>query len=119
MGGAHGVVNTNKVLDVIWEGGNVAEDIAKAEGNTLQKLSPLMSLFDELMALPDVDWAEFKAERGEYDSEDWAAMVAHAKSKFDLDDDVLEAKIEEDLSLAKEGVEFAIAVRDYVKSLKA
>lgn len=118
MGGAHGVVNTIKVLDLLWEGGNVAEDIANEQGGTAAKAMHLMQLVDELAALPGVDWAEFKAERGEYDSEDWDQIMAAARAKFELDDNVLEAKIEEGLILVREGVDFVKKARAYVQTLK-
>lgn len=118
MDGKFGVENLKKVLDIVLEGGNVAEDIAKEEGNTMAKIGHVTQMFDELMALTGVDFSLLDDEIKELGDVDRAELLAHMKSKFDLENDVLELKIEEGLSLAKEASDFVLKVISYVKALK-
>src|SRR5690606_3908050 len=99
MGGQHGVEQVGKVLDVVVEGGNIAEDVIKGQG-VLGKITPVGQILDELMALSTLDVAKLKLEAGEIDVADKAALVERFKAKFDLEDDHAESLVEEGLAIA-------------------
>lgn len=118
MGGQFHTDQIEKLLLLVCEGGNVAEDIAKDKGGTLSKLSHLTALVDELMALGSLDLALFEKQITELDAEDKARLQQVLKAKFDLDDDVLEEKVETGLALVLEAGEFVTKTIAFVQSLK-
>lgn len=118
MSGSHGVENTIKMVQLIAEAGNVAEDVAKAKGGLLGKIGLVSDLFDEIMALTSVNWGELKNELGELDDEDMAQVTAALKEKLDLDNDLLEDKIEKGVELLVAGKDFVEDVIAFSKSLK-
>ena len=119
MGGQYGTKNIIKVIEMLAEGGNVAEKMLDSKGGTISKLSNLSSLFDEVMALTTLDANLLRNELKELDAADNAAILAAAKAKFDIDDDELEGKIEEGLDLIFELKEMGAKVMTYAKSLNA
>lgn len=119
MGGQHGIENVGKALDVLAEGGNVAEDVLKAPDGFVAKVSPLTQMLDELMALATLDGKEFKLEIGEIDEADLADLKSRFKAKFDLVDDAVEELLEEGLDLLHGGGEYILAVISFAKKLKA
>jgi len=119
MGGTHGTEQLKKVLDVLIEGGMVADRMLSESGGWLKRLSHLTAVADEVFALTGLDTAALKAEWGELDEGDRSSLVAHFKAKFDLPDDQVEAKVEAGLSLAAKAGELVLEVIDFSKTLKA
>lgn len=122
MGGQFGVENSKKIVDVLAVAGNVADKIKNSSGSVTDKLGFLTELAMPLLALSGVNWAALKNESGELDSSDKADLVAQFKSRFDLADDVAEAKWEQAVSLVvklEAVVEEAIALVKELKSTKA
>ena len=119
MGGTHGVEQLKKVLDVLVEGGNVADKMINEQGGLMKRLAHLVSVSDELFALTGLDTDQLKKEWGELDEADRMALKDHMKAKFDLADDVLEAKVEAGLELAAQAGELVVDVVAFAKSLKA
>ena len=116
MAGNFGVDNLIKVANVILEGGNVIEKIINEEGNGMAKAAHAMLLFDELMALPTVEFSKLDDEAKELDQEDKDKLNAHFKAKLDLEDDKIEDAIEKTFGMALklEGV-----VREIVALVKS
>lgn len=110
--------NTMKLLMLLVESGNVTEDIANDQGGTYSKLGHLSQMTDEIMAMSDFDAAAFRQEVADgYDSAEMAEFVEAFKTKFDLEDDVLEARIEHGLALVVKGLDYAEELRAFYKSL--
>jgi len=118
MGGQHGVENTVKVLDLLIEGGNIAEDIIKDNGSAFQKMAHLLQLTDELAGLSTFNASDFKLEVGELDSEDLSTLYERFKTKFDLADDHVEGLVEEGLGMVKEGYAFTKKIIDFANKVK-
>jgi hypothetical protein len=115
MAGQHGVDNLIKIADLVLEGGNVAEKMINEEGGSMAKAAHAMLLFDELMALPTVDFSKLDDEAKELDQEDKDKLNAHFKAKLDLEDDKIEESIEKvfGMALKLEGV-----VREVISLVK-
>ncbi len=118
MGGQHGIENTGKVLDLLAEGGNVAEDMVKSKGGFISKITHLSALFDEVLALTSFNAGECGMELKELDDEDVAKLKERFKAKFDLDGEVLEAAIEEGLDLLQLYAEAVPKTIAWAKKLK-
>lgn len=116
MSEKQGVEQVKKVLDVVVEAGNVVEKIAKTEGNAVAKLTKLVALTDELLQLAGLDVAKLKAEIADLDPAEKALLLEHVKSKFDLEDDKLEAKLEAGLGLAAKAGELVAEVVAFAKA---
>lgn len=108
-----------KALDVLIEGGNVADAAAHDQGNAIAKLSHLTKLLDEVMALGSFSAPALVAQIKDLSSEEKAQIVSHFKAKLDLANDVLEAKIEAGLDLLIEVVTFAESGVALVKKVGA
>ena len=111
--------NLKILLAVVIEGGNVAEDILK-ETSPTKKLMALMPMADEVVALKDLSLDGLKDDVNKFKMDDAAKheVYAFAKAKFDLDDDILEKKIESSLELIDEGFDFFVKVKSFVKAFK-
>lgn len=119
MGGQHGTQNLELVLDVLAEGGNVAEKMVQEEGGFLTKAKHLTDLTDELFALTRLNGGEFKLEAGELDAEDLAKLNARFQQKFDLQDDVVEGIVEEGVLLAQDTAVLVKRVLAFAGKIKA
>ncbi len=97
--------NLKKVVGLVVEMGNVGDRVGRTKD-----WGQLLSLTDEVMALPGVNWSELAVEA---ESVDMPAMVQFVKDKLDLEDDELERKVE--LSIAA-AASVASAVLVWVKS---
>lgn len=100
MAGEHGTKNAALILNLLAEGGNVAEKMIKQEGSFFQKIANLSMLFDEVMALFGLNLQELGKELGELDDADIAELKEAFKAKFDLSDEQMEGIIEDGLALA-------------------
>lgn len=122
MSGQHGTQNLGLVLDILAEGGNVAEKMIAEEGSFLSKAGNLMDLSDELFSLTRLDGAELKLETGELDATDIGDLNTRFQKKFDLKDDAVEGLVEEGLLLAQDAavlVKRSIAFAGKIKAAKA
>lgn len=106
-----------KVLDVIIEGGNVADKVAKAT-SVMTKVMAVVPMADELLRLLSLSPTVLKAEWSDLDAEEKAALKAHVNEKFDIADDDIEAKVELGLALVGEVVDFAAKASAYAKTFK-
>jgi len=114
---AYGVEQMKKVLDVIIEGGNVAPKVHAAT-NVVGKITALVPLADELAALVTLRPTLLKKEWHDLSDEEKAELKTHVKAKFDLEDDVLEAKVEAGFELVNEAVDLVEKAVAYVQALK-
>ena len=119
MGGEHGVENSLKVLELLAEGGNVAEDMAQGSGSFLDKAKHLAKLTDELWALTGVSWGELAKELKELDGEDRQKLYDGFKVKFNLDNDVVEALVEDGVFLVSDYASLAKRTVAFAKRIKA
>lgn len=106
MGGQFGTANIQKALDFIVELANVGDAMVQTPGSILEKATKAAALFDELLALTGLSMVELKKELGELDAGDKANVVSAFKQKFNISDDVAEARIESGLDLLIEGETF-------------
>lgn len=112
-----GIKNLMPIAMLTFELGNVADKAGRATGAA--RYLALMDLFDELMALGNVDFKQVAAEIKDLDSAESAQLHDAIKAKFDIVDDKLELAIEEGLKIAEEAhglVQRSIAL---AKGLKA
>lgn len=104
MGGKYGVDQARKIVVAAATLGNTVEQAIPilVSGGLLSKLkllSVIMEAAPAFGALATVDLAVFKAEVGELDDQDKAALVAAFKQALDLSNDPLEVAIEEVISV--------------------
>ena len=118
MAGQFGVDNTMKILNVVLELGNVADYIGRHPELGTAKFVKLTDMFDELMALSDLSSTALKAEVKELDKADIAKLQVVVKEKLNLEDDVLEGKIEQGLDLAIAAYALVEEIIAYSKSFK-
>ncbi len=119
MGGEHGVDQLVLGLEVLAEGGNVAEKMAKKDQSLGSRLGHLLLLSDELIALSGLDGKEFKAQAMELDAADRAKLVLKFQEKFDLENDIAEKAIEQGLILLVRGTELVVDSIEFAKALRA
>ncbi len=100
MAGQFGVDNLIKIGDLVLEGANVLEKMTKEEGSGVAKAAHAMLLFDELMAIPSVDFSKLDDELKELDAEDKEKLNSHFKAKLDLENDKVEESVEKVFSMA-------------------
>jgi hypothetical protein len=115
MGEKQGIEQLLKVVDVMVEAGNVAEKIFEEKAGPIAKATHLLKMSDELIGLAGLDVAKLKAQFKDLDGAEKEELLAHAKQKFDLENDALEAKIESGLDLALEAVQMIGKIVAFVK----
>lgn len=114
-----GIEQIKSVLMLILELGNVADYIGKHSEMGVTRFTKLTDLFDELVAMGQFDAAKLKAEYADLDEAEKAQLKLAIKEKFNIEDDKLEAKIEEGLDLVIEGYAFIMKVMSFAKAMKA
>lgn len=114
-----GIDQIKKVLALILELGNVGDYIGKHPELGVAKFAKLTELFDELMAMGSFSVEEFKKQYADLDEAEIAELKLFMKEKFNIEDDVLEGKIEQGLDLFAEGFEFVQKVIAFGKAMKA
>lgn len=83
------------------------------------RFAKLTDCFDELMAMSTFDAEKLKLEYKDLDAAEKAELGALVKEKFDIEDDKLEAKVEEGIDLFAEGYEFVTKALKFVKAIQA
>lgn len=118
-----GTEQIKKVLDALLEAGNVADKMINEKGGALARVTMLIKMSDELIALTGLNVGELKAEWKDLDDAEKAELIAHAKEKFDILEDAVEAKIESAFDLAFEaeklveaGIEFGKKALAFAKA---
>lgn len=93
--------NLKIVLDVLLEGANVTDAIVQdvKSGKGFAAAGHLLSVVDEIMQLPGVEWSQLDDELKASRADGHADLKAHVKAKLDLDNDKAEGLVEEALSL--------------------
>lgn len=97
MGGQYGYANIKKVVFFGLATGQSYAESRKA-GTALGKAAAFMSALDEAAGLISLDLDDLHDEFHELDEEDKSKLMTECKDHFDLEDDGLEAKIEESLA---------------------
>lgn len=105
---SNSVEGIKKILEFIIEGGNIAEDMIQLKG--AERWMQLARILDEAAALAGVEWSKLGEEFKGLGVEEKDELLAFAKAKFDLDNDELEAVIEESIVIA-------VAVEEVVRRL--
>ena len=106
-----------KVLDVIIEGGNVADAVGRAS-TIMGKVMAVLPITDELLRLMSLSPVALKAQYKDLDDVEKEELRAHVREKFDIADDDLEAKLELGLELVSETIALVDRMVDYAKSFK-
>lgn len=118
----YGIENVKKILAILVEGGEVAENIVKlAQDKDLkwyQKITPVMKLGDEILALFTVDYKLLVPEFKDITPEEEEEIKAWARKEFDIDDDALEGKIEKGMDVILSVKDVILEVIDFAKSFK-
>jgi hypothetical protein len=87
-----------KILEFVIEGGNIAEEMIVLKG--AERWMQLARILDEAAALAGVEWSKLGEEFKGLTPEQREELLSFAKVKFDLDNDELEAVIEDSIVLA-------------------
>jgi hypothetical protein len=106
-----------KVLDVIIEAGNVVPAVNRTN-TIIGKIGALLPLCDEIAAVISLKPDQLKKEWKDLTDAEKNLLMVHVKDKYDIEDDDLEAKIEEGLVIVKEVVECTERAIAFVKSFK-
>lgn len=118
FGGQYGVDQLRKFVDLAGELMNVGEALLNKGG-----LFQLFRLTDEASAMSSVDMDLVKKQYREMDEEDRGVLLSALKSKLDLDNDILEKKIEDGADLVEDalvlGVQAYNDAVDYYGKVKA
>ena len=112
-----GIEQITKVLDVIIEGGNVAEKVAAAT-SVMGKVMSIVPMADELLRLMSLSPVVLKSEYADLDEAEKQQLRDHINNKFDLSNDDLEARLELGLILVGEAVDLVNKAVAYAKSFK-
>jgi hypothetical protein len=107
-----------KALDFLIESGNVAAKVIADPAGGVARFAHITALFDEVLGLTGVTPAVVLAQLKDVDAVERAQILEHFKSKFDLADDALEAKIEQAVSLLDKIVALGAEVLEFAKGLK-
>lgn len=118
MGGQYDTTEINKLVDVVAEGGNVAELIANEQGDTAAKLGHLMKVTDELFALTSLNIDKLKKQAGELDAEDRQKMLDRFGAKFNLENDRVEALFESGLALGNKAFDLVKEIIAFAQDMK-
>jgi hypothetical protein len=113
-----GIDNIQKFILLILSMANAFDFIGRHTEIGVARFAKLTESFDEVMAMGSFKIADFKAECSELNEEEKAKLKALIKEKFDIEDDMLETKIEEALDLFTEGYTFITKVISFTKTMK-
>lgn len=117
--GQYGTDQIIKVSNLLLEMANVSEDIKNSSGTTFEKLKHASELYDEVVAMGDFSFEEMKKQFGELDSSEKAVIMQSMKDKLDLEDDILEERLETGFDLIIGLADQIEKIRAFVSSLKA
>ncbi len=95
-----GIDQVKIALALVIEMGNVGDKMGRAKG--MARYMHLTSLFDELMALGNMDSAKLKAQLKDIDAAEMTEIKVFLAGKFDIEDNKLEIAIEEGLAIFTE-----------------
>lgn len=95
-----GIDQVKIALGLIIELGNVTDKMGRSQG--MARYMHVTSLFDELMALGNLDADKLKKQIGEVSAEEMLEIKAFLSAKFDIVDNKLELAIEEGISIFTE-----------------
>lgn len=108
-----GVEQIKKVLDLGIELANVLS--VMKHGGSIFAFTRLM---DEVSALGTLDFDAFKKEIMDISAEERLSLAAHVKAKLELQDKVVEAKIESGVDLVEDAVAVAESAVAFVNKVK-
>lgn len=97
----YGVSELEKIADLGAEMANIVPAIGAAN-STVGKFAAGMPIMDEFMGVLAIDADLLKKQAGDVDAEELAGLHDRMAAKFDIEDDVKEAKYEEYLALGME-----------------
>lgn len=92
-----GTQNLELVVMLAVEMGNVGDKMGRTKG--MERYFHLTALFDELVALGNIDSKQVVEEFKDLDAAERKAIEDKVKAKFDIADDQLEGMIEEALGI--------------------
>ncbi len=117
MSEKHGVDQIIKVLDLVVEGGNVADAVSKAE-SVMSKVMAVVPIADELLRIMSLSPVALKVQFKDLDDTERDQLREHVREKFDISDDVLEQKLEDGLDLVTDLVSLVDRAVDYAKAFR-
>ena len=112
-----GVDQIIKVLDVVVEGGNVADAVSK-QTTVIGKAMAVLPIADELLRLMSLSPMALKRQWKDLDDEEREMLRKHVNEKFDIADDALEAQLETGLDLVGDVIDCVDRAVAYAKSFK-
>lgn len=114
-----GVEQIQKAVLLVLALGNAVDHIVRHPELGVTRFVKLTDCFDELMAMSNFDAEKLKAEFQDLDAAEKAALGILVKEKFDIEDDKLEAKVEEGVDLFAEGYNLITKLMAFVKVIQA
>lgn len=112
------VENIEKIVVAVAAVGNVLEKFIAEQGGIVKRLSHLVSLGGEAIALTSLEPSKLAAEFKNIDDAEKAQLLASFKAKFDLSNDEVEAKVEGALGLAVKTESLVEEIVGFAKSFK-
>lgn len=119
MSGQYGISQIKKLLALPLEVGNVLDVILNEKDmSTGKKLSYIFQLYDEAAALFTLDITQLRKEVTELDQTDKDDLKTFMRDKFNIKDDVLEAKIEESMDILDKIASLVQLIILFIKGIK-
>ena len=112
------IENTQKILDLVIEGGNVTGKILEDKKFETSELALFFNLIDEVSALSTVNWKELPAEIKDIDAQELEALKEAFVKKFDIPQDKIESIIERVLAEVFNLVKSGMILYGIVKDIK-
>lgn len=114
----YGIENLTKVVDVVVEVGNVIPEVMAAT-SLVGRIRAVSALTDEVLALMKLKPGELPKEFKDFSDEEKKEMKVHINAKFDIENDLLEALIEEAIGLGIEQLNLGNKMVTLAKKFKA
>lgn len=112
-----GYQNLEKCVMLAVEIGNVGDRMGRTTGAA--RYGHLLMLIDELQALATTDFTQIKAEFKDLDGAERVELYEKIKVKFEIEDDKVEALVEEALGIIVDAASLVKRSVDLVKNLKS
>lgn len=112
-----GIEQMKLVMDFLIEAGEIVEKISQSS-NMVKKISHVLAISDEAMGLLKLDLKKLGAEYKDLDESEKKELLEYCKEELDLEDDVLEERIEGGFQVLLSLADSLEEIMAYVGSLK-
>jgi len=113
-----GIDKVKVLLGAVIEFGNVTGEVMEDGKFTVGDITPIITLWDDIKAIVEVDKKEMSAQFLDIDEVERAELGVFIKEKFDIPQDEIEQKIEQGLTIALKLVEIGFELKDFIIGFK-